>query len=564
MDSEQAQKEIQVPFSKYSKRVILKDIVGRSDGGVGLIGQRVLVGGWVKSSREIKKDLPPSSPSPNTTPDAVGPKDVRCVEYFQSVPFLKSIVKVLGGGDHRSRSKLDSLTPKRVKPPQPTISLLQITDGSCIPTLQVSVDSALALPSLVMPTGACILAEGVLQQPSIQGKQVLELKVEKVLHVGGVDEDKYPLSKKRLPLEMLRDRPHFRPRTTTVASVTRINSALTQASHVFCQNHGFVYVQVPIITHMDMEGSDKMFQVTTLLNSQETRGQNPADNVAGVSLETIKASLKEKSNRVEELKRSESNKEAAAAAIQDLRKTTELVAQLEAREKAKSGHSFKAKKLNFSDDFFSKPAYLTVSGRLHLESYACALGNVYSFGPRFRAEQSQSRRSLAEMWMLEIEMAFSELEDAMDCASDFLKFICKWIVDNCNDDLKFVTKRIDKTVEDRLKLMVSGSLEKISYADAVEVLKRVTQKKFEVKVEYGVSLTEEHESYLADVVYEKPVIVYNQPKALKPFNVRLNDDGKTVSSFDVILPKVRSSIRPLDDTTICGMQLNYFYKIYAL
>ncbi|XP_027113941.2 asparagine--tRNA ligase, cytoplasmic 2-like [Coffea arabica] len=535
MESENARK---LTLFKYSKRVILKDIVGRDDGGAGLLGRRVVIGGWVKSSREIKKD-PPST----VDTDAVGPKDASCVELIQSrIPFLRSIFKVLGSGDHRIRDKLDSVTPK---PPQPSTSVLKISDGSCVRTLQVAVDSALASPSQIMPTGTSILAKGILQQLFLRGKHVVELKVEQLLHVGIVDPDsRYPLSRKRLPLEMLRDHSHIRPRTTTVASITRINNAFTQATHTFFQNHGFLYVQVPIITSMDTGGFSKKFQVTTLFNKETVQGQNIVDNTAGVSLDNIKASIKEKNRQVEELKRSESNKEALVAAVQDLRKTNELVAQLEAREKAKSETSLRTEKLNFSEDFFSRPAYLTVSGRLHLESYACALGSVYTFGPRFQAEESEySKRLLAEMWMVELEMAFSELEDAMDCAGDLLKYICKWISDHCPDDQKFLSKRIEQTLVDRLQSIVSGSFEKITYAEAVEILKQVPGKKFEAKPEYGFTLTEEHESYLADEIYKRPVIIYNQPKEIKPFYVRLNDDGKTVAAFDVILPKVGAVIR---------------------
>lgn len=196
-----------------------------------------------------------------------------------------------------------------------------------------------------------------------------------------------------------------------VASVTRIHSVLTQGTHKFFQDHGFLYVQVPIITCTDSEGSSKKFQVTTLFNKEASERKLSEDHVEGVSLEAVKASIKEKSKQVEELKRSESNKEALAAAVQDLKKTNELVAQLEAKEKAKSRSSVKAsEKVNFSEDFFSRKAYLTVSGHLHLESYACSLGNVYTLGPRFQAERSESKKSLAEMWMVEVEMAFSQLE----------------------------------------------------------------------------------------------------------------------------------------------------------
>ncbi|GFZ20074.1 asparaginyl-tRNA synthetase 2 [Actinidia rufa] len=455
MDSEQANFQTHVPLSKYSKRVILKTIFDRSNEE--LVGERVVVGGWVKSSIEVRKDPLPQPPPP-----------------------------------------------------------------------PVLVDSSIVSPSQVMPTGTCILVEGILRQPELKGKHAIELKVEKIMHVGMVVQDKYPLSKKRLPLDMLRDSSHFRPRTTTVASVTRIRDALTQATHIFFMNNGFLYVQMPIITTMDCEGFSDKFQVTTLLGTETKKEQVTMDNAEDISLETVRASISEKSKQIEELKKTESNREALAAVIQDLRKTNELVAQLEARENSQLGTSVGTEMVNFSKDFFPHKTYLTVSGRLHLESYACALGNVYSFGPRFRAQKSESKKHVAEMWMVELEMAFSQLEDAMNCADDFLKFVSKWVLENCSEDLKFLSKRVDHTIVDRLLLMTSMPFQRISYAEALEVLKQVKDKKFEAKIDSGVFLTEEHESY---------------PKDLKPFHVRLNDDGKTVAAFDIIVPNAGKLIR---------------------
>ncbi|PIN20947.1 Asparaginyl-tRNA synthetase [Handroanthus impetiginosus] len=508
-----------LPLSKYSKRVLLKMILGRSDGGLGLMGQKVVVGGWVKSSREFRM-----------APEVVEPKE-SCLET--KLTFFQSILIVFIG-EHRGRDKLDAILPK---PPQRSISILQVGDGSCASNLQVIVESYLAPPSEVMPTGTCILAEGLLQKPSLQGKGTIELKAEKILHIGLVEMDSYPLSKKSLPLELLRDSAHFRPRTTTVASVMRIRSALTQAIHAFFQENGFFHVQVPIITTTDCEGLGKNFQVTTLLDEEKLEDQTIVEDVR---LENIKASIKEKSEKVEELKRSPSNKEALAAAIQDLKKASDLVSHLEAKQKAKSG---KSAKVDFSEDFFSCKTYLTASGRLHLESFASALGNVYSFGPRFNATKSNSKKLLAEMWILDLEMAFSQLEDSMECASDFLKFICKWMLENCEEDLKFVAKRIDKLVVHRLRLIATDSFEKISYTEAVEVLKQITERKFEKEVQWGSPFGEEHESYLTDEIYKKPLIIYNHPKELAPFYVHLNDDGKTAAAFDVIVPKVGSLIR---------------------
>ncbi|KAH7838969.1 hypothetical protein Vadar_033251 [Vaccinium darrowii] len=539
MASEQAATKTLVPLSKYSKRVILKTVL---EGGIGFVGQRIVIGGWVKSSNEVRKEpLPPPAPVAGGAPQVA--KDVSCVEILQTrIPFFRSIMKALGG-NHPVREKLESAIENL--PPPPSVAVLQVSDGSCVASLQVLVDSSIASPIQIMATGTCILVEGTVQQPAVKGKHAIELKVEKIMHVGTVVQDKYPLSKKRLPLDMLRDFPHFRPRTTTVASITRIRHSLTQATHTFFMNNGFLYVDMPIITTTDCEGFSDKFQVTTLLGKEIKKEVVTMDDTGGVSLENIKASINEKSKQVEELKRTESNREALVAALQDLRKTNELAAQVEAREKSKSGTSIKTEKLKveFSEDFFSRQTFLTASGRLHLESYACSLGNVYSFGPRFRAQKLESKKQVAEMWMIELEIAFSQLEDAMSCADDFLKFVSKWALENCSEDLKFLSKRVDQTIVDRLQLLTSTSFQRISYTEAVEVLKQVKDKKFEAKLELGMPLTEEHESYLADESYKKPVIIHSYPKELQPFYVRLNDDGKTVAAFDVVLPKAGKLIR---------------------
>nr|XP_043610933.1 asparagine--tRNA ligase, cytoplasmic 2 [Erigeron canadensis] len=540
-----------VSFEKYSKRVLLKTILDRRDSGLGLLDQRVVVGGWVKSSREIRKDLPPKTTQPpvhgdtKVDPAGGGGKDVRCVEVFQSrIPFLRTIIKVFGGSNasHQTKEKLDSIL---TKPTPHTVSMLQISDGSSVISLQIMVDSSIAPSSQLMPVGTCILAEGVLQKPSIQGKHVIELKAEKLLHIGLVDQESYPLSKKSLPLARLRDCAHFRPRTTTVASVTRVRSALHQASLLFFQNQGFVHVEVPVLTATDTEGYSENFQVlTSNFSAKEPKREEPVsmDDTANVSLETIKQSIIEKSKKVEELKRSDSNKEALAAAVQDLHKTNQLAAELVARSKSKSKSKSKSEHVR-TDNFFSNQAFLTTSGSLHLESCASALGNVYAFGPRFHADKSESKKELAERWMIETEIAFSELEDVMTCAEDFLKFVSDWVSENCFENLYFLTKRVDKTIVDRIRSMVLTPFEKITYATAVEVLEKVNDRTFDTKIQWGVPLTEEHESYLVDEFYKKPVIIYDHPKELKPFNARLNDDEKTVATFDVIVPKVGALIR---------------------
>ncbi|PWA61443.1 asparaginyl-tRNA synthetase 2 [Artemisia annua] len=475
---------VPVVFHKYSERVLLKTILDRRDGGSGLLDQRVVVGGWVKSSREIRKDPVPAVHTGvgGEVKEGAGGKDVKCVEVFQSrIPFLRTIIKVFGGstghghGHGHTKDKLESVVPR---PPQPAISMLQISDGSSVMSLQIIVDSSIAPPSQLLPTGTCILAEGVLQKPTLQGKHAIELKTEKLLHIGIVDQESYPLSKKSLPLARLRDCAHFRPRTTTVASVMKVRSALNQASHAFFRNQGFVHVEVPILTATDTGAFSKNFRVSTSnFSSKEVDGEGPVsmDDTANVSLDTVKHSLVEKIKKVEELKRSDSNKEALIAAVQDLHKTNLLAEELEARSKSKSkskAHS-KTKSVKTHGEFFSNQAFLTTSGSLHLESCASALGNVYAFGPRFEADRSESKKYLAERWMIETEIAFSELEGAMNCAEDFFKFVCEWVSDNCYENLYFLSKRVDRGIVDRLHSAASTPFEKITYATAVEVLNKV-------------------------------------------------------------------------------------------
>ncbi|PON75098.1 Asparagine-tRNA ligase [Parasponia andersonii] len=525
--------------SKYSGRVVLKTIL-ESGGGLGLVGRRVVIGGWVKSSKEVKKETVVAAPPPvDGVASQTGTRGVTCTEILQSrIPVIRSIIKLLGGSNYSVREKLEPAAPR---PPPPPIVFLQVSDGSCASSLLVVVDSSVAPPSQLLHTGTCIVAEGELTKSSVEGKHVIELKVEKILHVGRVEYDKYPLSKKRLPLNQLRECPHFRPRTTTVASVMRIRSALTFAAHTFSQNQGFLCVQVPIITATDSEGFSEKFRVTTGFNNVGKEEPKFIDDTEGVSLEVVKSAIKEKSKIVEDLKRTDSNSEALIAATKDLQKTTELASHLEAREKSKPKNWPKADN-KASEEFFSSQIHLTVSGRLHLESFACSLGNVYAFGPRFRANKLESVKQVAETWMFEMEMAFSQLEDAMNCSEDFFKFLCKWLLEKCSEDMKFVLKRMDKNSIERLQSVILNSASRISYTEALDALKKVADKKVERKLEWGAALTTEHLSFLADEIYKGPVIIYNYPKQVKPFYVRQNDDGRTVAAFDLVVPKIGTLI----------------------
>ncbi len=193
--------------------------------------------------------------------------------------------------------------------------------------------------------------------------------------------------------------------------------------------------------------------------------------------------------------------------------------------------------IDYSQDFFGKEAYLTVSGQLNAETYACALSKVYTFGPTFRAENSHTQRHLAEFWMVEPEVAFADLNDAAQLAEDFLKYLVKQVLENNMDDMKFFNSFVDKTAIMRLETLLDDTFERVNYADALEILKQ-SAKKFEYEVKWGLDLQTEHERYLTEEHFKKPIVVMNYPEEIKPFYMRLNDDGKTVAAMDVLVPGI--------------------------
>jgi asparaginyl-tRNA synthetase len=193
--------------------------------------------------------------------------------------------------------------------------------------------------------------------------------------------------------------------------------------------------------------------------------------------------------------------------------------------------------IDFHQDFFAKPANLTVSGQLEGETYACALGNIYTFGPTFRAENSNTRRHLAEFWMVEPEMAFADINDDADLAEEYLKSLFKSVLDSCAEDLDFFNQRIDKTLLETLTSLADSKFERISYTDAVDILEK-SGEKFEYPVKWGLALQAEHERYLTEQHFKTPVIVLDYPKEIKAFYMRQNEDGKTVAAMDALLPKV--------------------------
>ncbi|BFG38167.1 hypothetical protein CerSpe_244410 [Prunus speciosa] len=465
-----------VERAQYSDRVPIRSIILRPDGGSGLAGQQARVGGWVKTGRKADKDA---------------------------------------------------------------FAFLELNDGSCAGNLQIIVEADKGDLGQLVLTGTCLQVDGVLKLPPDGKKQKVELQVEKVIHVGVVDASKYPLPKTRLPLELLRDYVHLRARTNTMGAVARIRDELSYATKRFFHERGFRYVNTPNITTSDCEGAGEMFQVTTLISEAEKLEKNLIKNPppSEVDVESAKLIIKQRGNDVAQLKSAKASKQEIGAAVAELQKAKENVMKMEERSKLQPGIPQKDGKIDYSQDFFARQAFLTVSGQLQLESYACALSTVYTFGPTFRAEKSHTSRHLAEFWMVEPEMAFAELEHDMDCAEDYVKFMCQWLLDHCMEDMEFFADKIDKSCIDRITMSAKTPFARITYTEAVELLTEAVKngKKFENHVEWGIDLASEHERYLTEVKFQKSVIVYNYPKEIKAFYMRLNDDSKTVAAMDVLV-----------------------------
>ncbi|KAL3837873.1 hypothetical protein ACJIZ3_022464 [Penstemon smallii] len=472
--------------SKFSQRVKIQSILGRSDKGAGLAGQKVRIGGWVRSGREADKGK---------------------------------------------------------------MVFLEVNDGSCPGNLQVIVHAEIQKLSDVVATGTCVHVFGLLKEPPRGVKQRIELHVEEVIFVGKVDAAKYPLPKTRfkLPLEHLRDVVHLRPRTQVISTIARIRNALAFATHTFFQQHGFVYVNTPIITTSDCEGAGEMFQVTTILNDAEKLEkelkEHPAPSEADISASEL--ALKEKGDAVAQLKSAKASKSEITAAVAELTKAKENLSKLHERSKLSersrltAGIPKRDGKIDYTEDFFARQAFLTVSGQLQVETYACALGDVYTFGPTFRAEHSHTSRHLAEFWMVEPEIAFADINDDMNCAESYVRFLCQWLLDRCFDDMEVIVELIDKTAIERLEMVASTQFHRITYTEAVAILEEASKvKRFENKVEWGIDLASEHERFLTEEKFKSPVIVYNYPKEIKAFYMKVNEDNKTVAAMDVLVPKV--------------------------
>ena len=360
-----------------------------------------------------------------------------------------------------------------------------VNDGSCFRDLQIVMNrEELANYEDIahQNVSAAITATGTLKLTP-NAPQPFELTAETIEVVGPSAPD-YPLQKKRATVEFLRTQQHLRPRTNLFRAVFRIRSVAAAAIHRFFQERGFVYVNTPIITTSDCEGAGEMFRVTTI---------DPA-NPPLVSAE-----------------------QAAA-----------------------SDGALAAGEVDWSQDFFGKPASLTVSGQLNAENFAMAFGDVYTFGPTFRAENSNTTRHAAEFWMIEPEIAFADLEDDMNLAEAMLKYVIRDVQERCPDELGMLNKFVDKGLIDRLEHVASSDFARVTYTEAVQILERAVADghAFDYPVSWGIDLQTEHERYLTEQHFKRPTFVTDYPAEIKAFYMRLNDDGKTVAAADCLVPGI--------------------------
>lgn len=364
---------------------------------------------------------------------------------------------------------------------------IALNDGSTIRNLQVVAELGLLEEAVLkrIHTGTALKVSGTVV-PSPGKGQHLELKASTVEVLGDSDPEKYPLQPKEHSLEFLREKAHLRFRTNTFGAVFRVRHSLAFAIHRFFNERGFVYMHTPVITASDAEGAGEMFRVTTL----------PFDNPP----------------RKEE------------------------------------------GEIDFTQDFFGRPTNLTVSGQLEGELAALALGDIYTFGPTFRAENSNTARHLAEFWMIEPEMAFYDLEDNMNLAEEFVQYLIRYALEHNADDLDFLSQRLQKEESrlpqqqrsglgliEKLQMVLNQKFERITYTEAVDILMQSTpykKKKFQYDVKWGIDLQSEHERYLVEKHFQKPVIVTGYPKDIKSFYMRMNDDEKTVAAMDILAPGI--------------------------
>jgi len=369
---------------------------------------------------------------------------------------------------------------------------IALNDGSCMGNIQIVVDFTNTPEELLkrITTGAALSIEGTLVESLGKGQKV-DIKASNIEILGDSNVEEYPLQPKKHSLEFLREKAHLRFRTNTFNAVFKVRHALAFAIHQFYNERGFVYMHTPVITASDAEGAGEMFKVTTL----------------------------------------------------DFDKTP----------RTEDG------KVDFAADFFGRATNLTVSGQLEGELAAMAFGQIYTFGPTFRAENSNTTRHLAEFWMIEPEVAFADLENNMQLAEDMMKYVINYALANCKDEIAFLKDRLleeekqkpqqdrsDLSLIEKLNFCLDNEFERLTYTEAIQILKhsKPNQKKqFKYLIdEWGADLQSEHERYLVEKHFKKPVILTDYPKDIKSFYMRMNDDGKTVAAMDILFPGIGEMI----------------------
>ena len=368
---------------------------------------------------------------------------------------------------------------------------IALNDGSTILNLQIVVDFEQFDEELIknIKTASSLKIEGEVIESQGAG-QSIEILAKKITVLGdnfSEELEKTVLQPKKHSLEVLREQAHLRFRTNLFGAVFRVRSAISFAIHQFFNQNQFFYINTPIITGADAEGAGEMFSVTNFDLNNLPKDENG--------------------------------------------------------------------EIDYTQDFFGRKTNLTVSGQLEGETAAMGLGRIYTFGPTFRAENSNTTRHLAEFWMIEPEVAFNNLEDNIDLAEDFLKFVINYVLDNCKDDLEFLDKRFAEEQKqkpererakegliEKLQNVVSKRFKRVSYTEAIEILlasKENKKGKFQFPIEaWGADLQSEHERYLVEKHFECPVVLFDYPKEIKAFYMKLNEDGKTVGAMDVLFPGI--------------------------
>lgn len=368
------------------------------------------------------------------------------------------------------------------------VYFIALNDGSTINNIQIVADPEVIPETIIknITTGAALSIVGKVIASQGAG-QAVEIVADTIEVLGKSDPDKFPMQPKKHSMEFMREKAHLRMRSSTFSAIFRIRHSMTFAIHQFFHEKGFYNIHTPIITANDAEGAGETFHVTNF--------------------------------DLDKIPRTEDGK------------------------------------VDYKQDFFGKETNLTVSGQLEGELCAMALGEIYTFGPTFRAENSNTSRHLAEFWMVEPEMAFADNIDNMDLAEEMLKYVVKYALDNCQDDLAFLAKRAEEEDKqkpqnereemgllERLQFILENEFERVSYTDAIEILRNSKpnkKKKFNYIIEeWGADLQSEHERFLVEKHFKKPVILYDYPKDIKAFYMRQNEDGKTVSAMDILFPGI--------------------------